>query len=286
MVIIEISGGLGNQMFQYALGQKIISIGKEVKYDLSFYNKSVQTLRKFELDIFRVDCPVASDSELVRFGRGNSLASKLKQKAGWNKRRVYNENLDLGYQPEIFKFDDIYLSGYWQSEKYFKDIREQILHLYTFPKKLDYKNRTFLEKIENSNSVSIHIRRGDYLNQKNVSIYGGICTTKYYKNAIQYINNRIDKPLFFIFTNDIDWVKKELDFPNKVIVDCNSGTIDYWDMFLMSNCKVNIVANSSFSWWGAWLNQNGDNLVISPNKWVNNHSVTDTICDKWICISN
>lgn len=111
MIIIEISGGLGNQMFQYALGQKFISMGKEVKYDLSFYNDRVQTLRQFELDIFDLDCPVASNSELSRFGKGNSLKSRFKQKLGWDKEKIYEENLDLGYQPRIFELDDIYLSA-------------------------------------------------------------------------------------------------------------------------------------------------------------------------------
>lgn len=282
MIIIEISGGLGNQMFQYALGQKFISMGKEVKYDLSFYNERVQTLREFELDIFHIDCPVATSNELFYFGKGFSLASRFKQRIGWDKRNIYEEDLDLGYQPQIFGLDNIYLTGYWQSEKYFENIRQRILELYTFSGKLGYENKRFLDKIENSNSVSLHVRRGDYLNEENVKIYGGICTINYYKNAIKYISDRFEKPVFFVFTNDLEWVKNELDIPNKVIVDCNSGSLSYWDMYLMSKCKANIVANSSFSWWGAWLNQHSNRVVVSPRRWFNNHEQTSTLCDDWV----
>ena len=143
-------------------------------------------------------------------------------------------------------------------------------------------NGVFLCKIENSNSVSIHITRGDYLNENNLKIYGNICTLNYYNKALQIIAKKITNPIIFVFTNDIEWVRKELEIPNMVIVDCNSGKLSYWDMYLMSKCKANIVANSSFSCWGAWLNKNENRIIISPKRWLNNHEQTSTLCDNWI----
>ena len=122
-------------------------MGKEVKYDLSFYNDRVQTLRQFELDIFDLDCPVASNSELSRFGKGNSLKSRLKQKLGWDKEKIYEENLDLGYQPRIFELDDIYLSGYWQSELYFKDEPSGIPYPADFVERIGTERIAMLERM-------------------------------------------------------------------------------------------------------------------------------------------
>lgn len=282
MVIVEISGGLGNQMFQYALGQKLISMGKEVKYDLSFYNERVQTLRKFELDIFHADCPEASSSELCRFGRGNSLRSRLKQKFGCDKQKIYEEDLDLGYQPQVFELDDIYLSGYWQSELYFKDIRKQILPIYRMPEGMPENSKKFLARITEGNSVSIHVRRGDYLSEENYRVYGGICTESYYENAIAYMRKSLDHPKFYVFSNDSKWAKMQFKGRDMEVVECSNNESSCFDMFFMSNCKANIVANSTFSWWGAWLNPSNEKIVIAPKKWFNNHEVNDITCESWV----
>lgn len=284
MIIIEISGGLGNQMFQYALGQKFVSMGKEVKYDLSFYNESVQTLRKFELDIFHVDCPVATEYELRKMGRGQNFFDRIIQKFSADNNKVYEENLDMGYQPNIFALDDIYLSGYWQSEKYFKDITEQILSIYRMPEKMNGTSKEILLKIKKENSVSIHIRRGDYLSEENSRIYGGICTKYYYEKAVKYMRENLSNPQFYIFSNDSEWAGSQFKGKDMKVIECNNNENNYFDMFLMSNCKANIIANSTFSWWGAWLNQYPDKVVISPQKWLNNHEVTDVICENWIRI--
>ena len=285
MIIIEISGGLGNQMFQYALGQRFVSMGKEVKYDLSFYNENVQTLRKFELDIFHVDCPVATEYELRKMGKVQNFFDRISRKFYSGCNKIYKENLDAGYQPEIFELYDTYLSGYWQSEKYFKDIRDRILAIYRMPEGMNRNSKELLSKMQNENSVSIHIRRGDYLSKENYRVYGGICTTHYYKKAFEYVRENLANPRFYIFTNDIEWVKQQFKGDDMWIVECNNNVDNYFDMFLMSNCKSNIVANSTFSWWGAWLNQNTEKIVISPDKWFRNHSVSSAICDDWIRIS-
>lgn len=284
MVIIELSGGLGNQMFQYALGQKLKFIGRDVKYDLSFYSNKEQTARKYKLDLFGIKCPVASERDLALMGQGKSFVNRIKQKFPFVQKKLYIENLDKGYEQIVLELDDIYLSGYWQSEQYFYDIRDHILKLYRLPKTVNVDNCNILKDIERENSVSIHIRRGDYLEGKNSDIYGNICTLMYYTNAIKFINNHLKNPKYYIFTNDIKWARERFSGTDMIVVDNKCSDEDYLDMFLMSKCKANIIANSSFSWWGAWLNQSPNKIVISPQRWFNNHNVTDIICNSWIKI--
>lgn len=284
MIIIGIIGGLGNQMFQYALYRKLLSLGKDVKLDISTF-ASKQEWRHFELNQFGVDYELASPKDIRRLNEyGNSFCDKLKRKLGFSKKTVYYENLDLGYQPAIFDMDEVYLNGYWQSERYFSDIRRELLDLYQFPRNLNQQNQEFLEKIHRSTSVSIHIRRGDYLSSENNLVYGNICTLEYYRKAIQYVREQLDDVTFFLFTNDVGWVRENLYEEGMVIVDCNQGENAIYDMYLMSQCDGNIVANSSFSWWGAWLNQKNDKIVVSPYKWRNRHDVRDIICQDWITI--
>lgn len=141
-----------------------------------------------------------------------------------------------------------------------------------------------MRRIIETNSVSIHIRRGDYLSEINQGLYGGICTEMYYAKAITYICNKIDQPSFFVFSNEIDWVKNNVDIPNPTYIDFNNGADSWQDMFLMSQCKHNIIANSSFSWWGAWLNRNTNKIVITPSRFINLEEDSDIIPDAWIRI--
>ncbi len=282
MIIIEVTGGLGNQMFQYALYVKLKEMGKDVRLDLSDYRKG-QSMRKFELGIFKTDYQAATPREINKYKKPDLLKRfspvPLKEK-------IYIENLDEGYQEIVFSFDDMYLSGYWQCEKYFADIRKTLLKKFTFPVENSSMYEKKLSQIQMSQSVSIHVRRGDYLTEQNTKVYGNICTLNYYRNAISYIREKVKDAVFFLFTNDKDWVREKIYEEGMVIVDCNSNDQDYLDMFLMSQCKHNIIANSSFSWWGAWLNQNIDKIVISPKKWFRNHKVADQVCKGFITVES
>lgn len=282
MLIIEVSGGLGNQMFQYALYTKLKEMGKDVRLDLSIY-KNENSVRKFELDIFQVDYQEASIKEIRKYKKPDIWKKMSPIKL---KEKIYTENLDEGFQPIIFSLKDIYLSGYWQCEKYFEDIRELLLKKFSFSSAENAINGELFSKIRECQSVSIHVRRGDYLTEQNVKVYGNICTLQYYRNAISYIKKKIKNVVFFLFTNDTNWVKKHIYEENMIIVDCNNGTRDYLDMFYMSQCRHNIIANSSFSWWGAWLNQNEDKIVISPEKWFQNHEVASQICKSFITVES
>lgn len=284
MVIIRVSGGLGNQMFQYALYQEMLHRGREAKLDLSSYEEK-QNFRQFELDLFGLDYEVASLRECARLGECSySPADKLRRKLFGKRKSYYEEALDQGYQPEIFDRDPVYLDGYWQCEKYFKDIRRLLLEKFSFPQTLCVEGQKLLDKIRHTEAVSLHVRRGDYLDAKNFHVYGDICTKAYYQNAIRWIRQNCENPVFYLFTNDTEWVKNEIWEPGMELIGPSEGKKDYEDMFLMSQCRHNIVANSSFSWWGAWLNQHGDKKVLAPRRWFHHYTVSDAICEDWIRI--
>lgn len=172
--------------------------------------------------------------------------------------------------------------GYYQSEKYFKEITNIIRKDFTFPKPVDIINQKLINQIDNTESVSIHIRRGDYLNIPNTQ---NICSISYYKKAINLILKNISNPQFYIFSNDINWCKQHLQIDKAIFISNNTGKNSFIDMQLMSCCKHNIIANSTFSWWGAWLNNNPNKIIISPNKWMNDTNGTgDIIPNDWIKI--
>jgi hypothetical protein len=274
MIVISLHGGLGNQMFQYAFGRSIaLKHNTNLLFDLSNFNnkKKNTTRRKLELEIFDLSAREATDYEIKSnkplFWR---LLNTLKYRLGF--KRVQSSNYffenGLNFNPAINKISNkCYISGYWQSYKYFQNIENIIKDNFRFPILEDAKNKKIIKEIQSSNSVSIHLRRGDFLNVNTHSIHG-TCSLEYYQGAISYIENKITNPIFFIFSDDIEWVKSNFNFEAQIhFVYGNIGNKSYIDMQLMSQCKHNIIANSSFSWWGAWLNQNYEKIVLAPNRW-------------------
>jgi hypothetical protein len=176
------------------------------------------------------------------------------------------------------------IDGYWQTENYLIDIKDTILN--DFQLKLPLRNelKEIALKISDSNSVSIHIRRGDYAQDKKTNAHHGTCSLEYYQEAIKLITEKIQNPIFYIFSDDIEWVKENLkiNYP-KYHVEGNKG---FEDMELMKNCKHNIIANSSFSWWAAWLNTNKEKIIIAPKNWLNNpkFDTSDVVPNSWIKI--
>ena len=296
MVIIRMTGGLGNQMFQYALYLKLKSIGKEVKFDdVSEYVLS--NARPIQLWTFGLSYPVATREEVNKITAGFMYPiHRIRRKIFGRKSQEYREK-DCNYDEQILKAEPAYLTGYFQSEKYFKDIELQVREAFTFDdaiyRRLAKEELSIFEdyqkQIEESDSVSLHIRRGDYL--ENNEVYGGICTPDYYDKAISLMKEKIKTPVFYIFSNDEawakDWCKKQEAYHGATFVPVVGfpEEMGYLDMNLMSLCKHNIIANSSFSWWGAWLNPNKEKMIIAPSKWFNNQDCRDIYTKEMIKIS-
>jgi hypothetical protein len=283
MIIVNVKGGLGNQMFQYALYRALGSKHKEVKLDIHSY-KNYGLHNGYELpEIFNIKDIYCTNKEMKKLADyNNNIFSRIRKKLiGRKKSDVQQEG--FSYMSSVFHKDNIYLDGYWQSEKFFIKSSQQIRYDFTFKKELDEKNKSFLLKIQNKNSVSIHIRRGDYITDK---LLGNVCKIDYYKKAIEKMNKEVSNPLFVIFSDDIEWCKNNFNFINAEFVNWNKGMDSYKDMQLMSSCKHNVIANSSFSWWGAWLNNNKEKIVIAPSKWFNDENIDtkDVIPENWIKI--
>jgi hypothetical protein len=289
MIISNIIGGLGNQMFQYAAGRALsLKLRTPLKLDIREFS-GYQLHQGFELNrLFNCNAEIATNDDL-----DNVLSwqkAKLVQRI---LRRPQLKNLrykSFAIEPHFnywsgFKLlgDNNYLYGYWQSEQYFIEFEEQIRKDFTFKLPLSAKNSAIIEQISQVNAVSLHVRRGDYVtNAKNAFI--GVCSLEYYRKAVEYVKNQVDKPVFFVFSDDIEWVKSNLpiDFPC-IYIDYNHGIESFNDMRLMSHCKHHIIANSSFSWWGAWLNANSEKIVIAPQQWfANNTNVNDLLPESWI----
>lgn len=301
MFIVEIVGGLGNQMFQYAFYYKLKKHkihNSQAKVYLRRFSETSDN-QGFELEhVFGInkDLIVYNEDASSLIDDSMNLLSRIRRKIFGRKKTFFLEQV-FRYDSRVFNLKSnqkIYFRGLWQDESYFKDLRLEILKLYQFKlNNFDNDNMQVLKKINESISVSIHIRRGDYIsNEKYNNILGGVCTYGYYKEALEYLQNKILDTSLFVFSDDINWVKKEFDFlpiDNLTFVDHNKGSNSYIDMYLMSQCKHNIIANSSFSWWGAWLNKNESKIVIAPEKWFkNNPRLEDNsiVPNSWIKIKN
>ncbi len=287
--IIEVKGGLGNQMFQIALAKAFQKREIPVEVDYSYYTSGQQE-RHREIGIFQnVDLPEAEEcvSDQMRgYGYHDAIPTKILRKLSGRKGHVYQEDVRKGYQPEVFEQKNAYISGYWQCEKYFAEYRKDILDMFRFPKE---KANADCKKIgeqmqEDQNAVAIHVRRGDYLSPKYENIYRDVCTLAYYRNAIKAMKRENNDCRFYVFSDDISWCRDTFEDDSFFYVDCNHGNESAFDMWLMSLCRSNIVANSSFSWWGAWLNQNPDKIVMAPQRWFHHMDTADQLCEEWITI--
>ena len=269
MIIVRLNGGLGNQMFQYALGRKLSIKNRDVlKLDLSSYLTNPD--RFFELNNLNIIENIASEREIKKVKLPYGFLSKIGQQFRLRILRKFN----VGFNPAIFKkTGNIYLDGFWQSEKYFIDISNTIRQDFRLRKNLGHSAEIILKKIQSSTlPVSIHIRRGDYVYDKKTNLHHGTCDIEYYKKALETLKSKIQKvsPVdfqLFVFSDDIKWVEKNVSFPYPTIFVSDPNILSHETMFLMSKCKYNIIANSSFSWWGAWLNENQEKMVIAPAKW-------------------
>ena len=265
MIITKLTGGLGNQLFQYALGRHIAYIhNTDLKLDVSIYENDPK--RHYSLLPFNIKSIIAQTDEI-------SNLNIVKEKA-------------FSFDENILKTpNDSYLDGYWQSEKYFKDILETIKKEISLKDKFSDKIEKIAENIKNTSSISIHIRRGDYIKEAKTNAFHGTCSNEYYIKGVKKISESIENPTIFVFSDDIKWCQDNLSFSYPTIfINENNSIKDYEEIILMSLCKHNIIANSSFSWWGAWLNNNPKKIVIAPKRWFANDKIdsSDIIPLSWI----
>nr|WP_235891709.1 alpha-1,2-fucosyltransferase [Flavobacterium gawalongense] len=273
-MIIKLQGGLGNQMFQYAFAYILAKKNKDIiTIDKSFFErvekKSGFTPRKFELDIFNHNFTKASKIDLLSF-QHLSIFNKVKKKLGFNYPKIYNET-SFGFQQSALNLKSpIHISGYFQSYEYYIGYEKLIKKIFSFSiDKLDQVNKELNLTIKGKNTIAIHIRRGDYVNDEITEQYHGSCSLEYYLEGIKLLASEKKEYTLVFFSDDSVWVKKQFEnLPySKIFIDYNTNENSWKDMFLMSSCNHNIIANSSFSWWAAWLNENPEKKVIAPKEW-------------------
>jgi len=289
MIIVKLIGGLGNQIFQYALGRNLAEKNKaELKLDVSGFETYKK--HKYSLNHFNIIENIATAQEVSRYKKYDAqtkigkLFNLIESLKPLKSRTYIKEPHYYGYFPKILNLKGgIYLDGFWQSEKYFKDIENILRDEFTIKEKLE---DNLLNAIISTNSVSIHVRRTDYVTNPGANKIHGVCGLDYYNNAIVKITNLVKTPHFFVFSDDIEWSKNNIKINFPITFVEHGADKNYEDLTLMSLCKHNIIANSSFSWWGAWLNNNPNKIVIAPKKWLNNNKIDKRrmVIESWIKI--
>lgn len=280
MFIIKIIGGLGNQMFQYALGLSLsIKFNTEFKMDISGFD--LYKLHNYSMQYLNINEHMASKSDLSKY---NNSLSKIKSKILPYYWRPIIRERQFNFDQKILNLKkNAYLDGYWQSEKYFKNIEYILRKEFTIKDEFNTIEPDLKNRIINSNSVSVHVRRKDYVSADRTHQVHGTCSKEYYQKAINYISSKIKNIKIFVFSDDIKWAEKNIIFNFRTEYIDHGIEKNYIDLALMSMCKHNIIANSSFSWWGAWLNANSNKIVITPNEWFKDKTknTKDVIPKKW-----
>lgn len=287
-------GGLGNQMFQYAAGKALaLTHNTNIRLDLSWFDRITEsdTVRTYALACFLFPDSIFISPEefkkdkLILFpSRINKLIKKVCP--SYQKRLILEKYFH--YDPFFFGSpSNAYIEGYWQSFRYFEQFSNTIRNDLRFQTPMSVENQNVSSSILATESVSLHIRRGDYVTNTQANSFHGVSTLEYYNTSIKYIYDHVKNPYFFIFSDDIEWVKQNLSIPFPTIyVNHNHNQMAFEDMRLMSLCKHNIIANSTFSWWGAWLNNNSNKIVIAPKIWFQDSTIntSDLIPDTWLRI--
>jgi hypothetical protein len=287
MIIVKLTGGLGNQMFQYAFAKQLaFRNNAQLKLDGSFFK--TQTLRNYELDIFQIAETCLSEKELNTYLQTNaqSILQRIRNKI--NARRFHFKHIreeQFHVDPSLLHLKgNIYLDGYWQSENYFKEIEPTIKACFQLKPQIREQYATQAKQVQSRNAISIHIRRGDYVEHAATNKEHGTLPLSYYERALLQMLKHVENPFFYVFSDDMDWVKAhlKLQYPHQ-FVENNLGRACE-DLYLMSLCKHQIIANSSFSWWAAWLNTNKEKIVIAPEKWFNESTkdTRDIIPNNWL----
>lgn len=277
-------------MFQYATGRAIAH-----RYNLPLLLDASgfahYDLRRYELGELSIQARLATDAELARAGvkvKAPTLFKRLSMAVGFNRPANQLKEASFTYDARVEQITPpVYLDGYWQSERYFSNIADLLRQEFMLKVPLDVANEQMSAQIRETgaSAVSLHIRRGDYVNNPQTAQYHGICSLDYYRAAVDYIASRVSEPHFFVFSDDHAWVTDNFRLKHAVtLVDVNGADRGVCDMALMKACRHHIIANSSFSWWGAWLNPSVEKIVVAPARWFNQatQDTRDLIPPEWM----
>lgn len=291
MIIAKLMGGVGNQMFQYALGRRL-SLERNVplRLDLSWFK--TQSLRHYLLDTFRINACLATSADVSLFTKSywNKILRKLHHAKEHCKpyytRLVVDEQYYF-YDPRITDKigENALLVGYWQTEKYFKTIDSLIRYEFQLKEPFSEENKHWLEKVESQYTISVHVRRSDYISNPRANAMHGVCPIDYYIQASNILRKKYPLAIFVIFSDDLEWARNNMGFFSPALfVEMKGLRKDSEELALMSLCSHHIIANSSFSWWGAWLGVNPQKTVIFPRSWFNDPSINtkDLIPNTWL----
>ncbi len=273
MIIIRLRSGLGNQMFQYAFFKQMQQWHGEEKVKLDSTTFHWRDHGGLEIDsVFGIDLKkdsIPASVALKYADVGHKFHHRILRRIRGTRHHSYAFWKNLKFE-DYKELDNIYIEGYWNNEKYFEGVKDQIRELYKFNSDLNDSDKSNLQKISSSQSVSVHVRRGDY--RKYPETFP-MCTQDYYKKAINILSKEFIRLKCFVFSDDIPWCKEELSFlPQVEFIENQNKKQAYKDMMLMSRCKHNIIANSTFSWWAAWLNNNPEKIVIYPKSTLLTHT--------------
>src|SRR3989442_95689 len=294
MVIVRLLGGLGNQMFQYAAARRLaLAHNVPLKLDTPWLAPGAD--RAYGLQALNIQEAFATRGGVGEL-RGPATRGiprvlfrlRRRFKIGYDWTWIHERTLSPA-DPRVFHAGArTYLDGYWQSEKYFSDVADTIRREFTSRDRLDAGPREILDRMATAESVSVHVRRGDYASHPRASRARSVCTPSYYQRCVAYIAERLGHTHLFVFSDDPDWVAANLRFEYPTtLVSTVPARPDHTDLRLMSACRHHVIANSSFSWWGAWLNPHHDQLVLAPRRWMNDPPVDDraVVPARWISVN-
>lgn len=303
-IVVRLMGGLANQIFQYAAGRAIASArGCRLRLDLSHFSDPGE-FRRFALDAYafnagifpwptkvrwdrRVVTAALTGRELRALARSSPLRAvrRLLSPDSWRERPLVAE-AGFDFDPAVAAAPPgSYLLGYFQSERYFAAIAEEMRATFRAPRIVDATNRDWLARIAAAHAVAVHVRRGDYLNPVTAARHG-VCSAGYFRAAIATMRARVPGATFFAFSEDRDWVRETLAAPDLVVVDANGPDAAAQELMLMAACRHHVIANSSLSWWGAWLAAAPGQLVIAPTPWFGEPTPTpDLLPRQWMTLA-
>jgi hypothetical protein len=282
MIIVKLVGGLTSQMHKYSIGRALaIKHNVPLKLDLSWFEDKSKsdTAWSYQLDYFNIKADIATKKEIDKLKGSDfyiTLSRRIKYYLGidiYKKSYVNTSFLPINEFSQLS--NNLYIEGEWSGSQYFEQIMEQIKEELTLKANISSKVNTLISNIKSENSISLHIRRGDYISNKYAAQFHSTCTLSYYEKSIKHMNSNVNNPIFYIFSDDIKWAKENLKFDiNMKFID---GNRNYEDLLLISSCSHNIIANSGFSWWGGLLNKNENKIIVAPTIWVKDKKLNDKV---------